>query len=820
MSNTATPNVMTKQSLTAATKTTDKQKALSEYTLDAANFPDKSVGCPVMTTNFGVRVGDDDNSLKAGPRGPVLLEDFHFREKMTHFDHERIPERIVHARGSAAHGFFQVYDDSLKAFTSAAVLTDPSLVTSTFVRFSTVMGSRGSADTVRDVRGFATKFYTQQGNWDLVGNNIPVFFIQDALKFPDLIHAGKPEPHNEIPQAQTAHDNFWDFISLMPESTHMILWALSDRAIPRSYRMMQGFGVNTFVLVNERRQRSFVKFHWRPVLGVHSLTWDECLKINGADPDFHRRDLWEAIDNGAFPEYELGVQVVPEADEDKFDFDLLDCTKLIPEEQVPVKWVGKMVLNKNPEEFFTETEQVAFCTQNVVPGIDFSNDPMLQGRNMSYLDTQLIRLGGPNFQQIPINRPICPVLNFQRDGYNQRIIHKGKINYWPNRQQLPKPGNATGASDNGTITHADVMKQQTDEQKELAALHADAFISYHEKIAAMKVRARGPKFQEHFNQAELFYNSLSQPEKTHITNAAIFELGHVDDVGVRQRIVDRLSFVDHALAATVAQTIGVVVPRPSGRKAYGKTSPALSQLNTAFATIKSRKVAILAADGYDQSQMAALYTAIKVQAAIPMLVSTRKGTIYAAGHKYAKDASSAPPESKEESMDFSSTNATWSIFTSRSVLFDATIILDGPQSVATLSQYGEAIGWVAETFKHYKAILAIGSGIELLQAANLDRLSRGLDLASEKTANKAVQSHGVVTVMNWSATAPPKEGVQEESKAGSVLQSAVTAVSSAISAATGARLSEGYMPNDAAAQFFDSMKKHRDWTRDVAKVPA
>ena len=859
MSNTATPNATTKQSLTAATMVTDKQKDLRDYVLDPMRYPDGHT----MTTNWGAKIGNDDSTLKAGPRGPTLMEDFHFREKMTHFDHERIPERVVHARGAAAHGFFQVYDDSLSKYTTAPVLTDPSRVTSTFVRFSTVLGSRGSADTVRDVRGFATRFYAQEGNWDLVGNNIPVFFIQDALKshthtthtalvhllppllhpptrlavahcscsfpallslvfrFPDLIHAGKPEPHNEIPQGQTAHDNFWDYISLTPESTHMIMWILSDRTIPRSYRTMQGFGVNTFVLVNAQRQRTFVKFHWRPILGVHSLTWDECLKINGTDPDFHRRDLYDAIDNGGFPEYEFGVQLVPEADEDKFDFDLLDCTKLIPEEQVPVQWVGKMVLNKNVDEYFTETEQVAFCTQNVVPGIDFSNDPMLLGRNMSYLDTQLLRLGGPNFQQIPINRPICPVMNFQRDGYNQRIIHAGKINYYPNRQQIIKPGNALKHS--GDITEEETRNEKLSyEDKELQAIHANAFVTYGEKMQGMKTRARGPKFQEHLSQAELFFNSMSTVEKTHITNAAIFELGHVDDLGVRSRIIDRLNLVNHQLALTVAQNVGIPAPKPSTRKMHGKSSPALSQLNTAFASIRGRKVAILVADGYDQSQMAAVYTAIKTQGAVPQVVSIRKGTIYSSNHPNGQTPS-PPVESKEEKMDFSAVDAVWSIFFSKSILFDATIILDGAQSIATLSQYGETTGWVAETYKHYKAILAIGAGIQLLQAANLDRLSK-LELASEASGNNAVNSHGVVSVYSWSATAPPKDGgagaqEEKETTVGSVIQTVTTAVTSAIGAATGAKMSH-YMPNDAAAQFFDAMKNHRDWTRDVARVPA
>src|SRR6187200_2780348 len=368
-----------------------------------------------LTTNQGLKINDNQNSLKAGERGATLLEDFILREKITHFDHERIPERVVHARGSAAHGYFQVYE-SLEKYTKAGFLTDTSRETPVFVRFSTVAGSRGSTDLARDVRGFAVKFYTDEGNYDLVGNNIPVFFIQDAVKFPDLVHAVKPEPHHDMPQAASAHDTFWDFISLMPESMHMIMWAMSDRAVPRSYRMMEGFGVHTFRLVNAAGESRFVKFHWKPLLGVHSLAWDEATKINGKDPDFHRRDLWEAIENGDFPEWELGVQVVEVKDEHKFDFDLLDATKLIPEELVPVRRIGKMTLNRNPDNFFAETEQVAFHVGHLVPGIDVTEDPLMQGRLFSYLDTQLIRLGGPNFNEMPINRAQCPMRNFQRDG--------------------------------------------------------------------------------------------------------------------------------------------------------------------------------------------------------------------------------------------------------------------------------------------------------------------------------------------------------------------------------------------------------------------
>lgn len=414
-----------------AKKTSEKKNAPArqenDKTVKLESFVADSTG-ELLTTNHGLRINDDQNSLKAGERGATLLEDFILREKITHFDHERIPERIVHARGSAAHGVFKVYKD-MSELTKAAFLLDPEVETPVFVRFSTVAGSRGSTDLARDVRGFAVKFYTQEGNFDLVGNNMPVFFIQDAIKFPDLVHAVKPEPDNEMPQAASAHDTFWDFISQMPESSHMIMWAMSDRALPRSYRMMEGFGVHTFRFVNASGVSNFVKFHWKPLLGVHSVAWDEAQNISGKDPDFHRRDLWDAIEAGAFPEWELGVQIVAEEDEFKFDFDLLDPTKLIPEELVPVQRIGKMTLNRNPDNFFAETEQVAFHVGHVVPGIDFTNDPLLQGRLFSYTDTQLIRLGGPNFHEIPINRPVVPVNNNQRDGYMRQTINRGKTIY-------------------------------------------------------------------------------------------------------------------------------------------------------------------------------------------------------------------------------------------------------------------------------------------------------------------------------------------------------------------------------------------------------
>ena len=599
----------------------------------------------------------------------------------------------------------------------------------------------------------------------------------------------------------------------------MIMWTLSDRAIPRSYRTMQGFGVHSFILVNEQRKRTFCKFHWRPVLGVHSLTWDECLKINGTDPDFHRRDLYDAIEAGSYPEYEFGVQLVPEEDEHKFDFDLLDCTKLIPEELVPVRWVGKMVLNKAPDDFFAETEQVAFCTQHVVPGIDFSDDPMLAGRNFSYQDTQLTRLGSVNWQQIPINRPIIPVVNNHRDGHMQTNIHVGKVNYWPNRYQMPKPANAVGGVGK-SLDIPENEQQETYEEKEANAVRAGGFITYPERIEGVKSRMRGEKFQEHFKQAQLFFNSMSAVEQLHITNAAIFELGHVDDIGVRQRMVGRFNNIDHQLAVNVAQAIGVPPPTKPGLANDGQTSPCLSQLNTAFDSISGRKVAILAADGYDQAQMAVLTLAIKAQGAVAQVVSTRKGTIYSSSHKGSKDPSQ-PTESKQETMDSSAIDAPWSIFTSKSVLFDATIIVGGQQSVDTLSQYGEAGTWVAETFKHHKAILAIDAGITLLQLANIDRLAN-VKLATAADADSPVLSQGVVTVNGWSATKPPAGMDEEKSGSGSGVVGAVKQLAGAVKElATGAPGKGGdWMPNNATSLFIQSMKRHREWNREVQRIMA
>ncbi|MFC0417063.1 catalase [Cytobacillus solani] len=522
-------------------------------------------GKHALTTNQGLKMAQDEFSLKAGLRGPTLMEDFHFREKMTHFDHERIPERIVHARGVGAHGFFQLYE-SLEAYTKADFLTNPSKTTPVFVRFSTVQGSRGSNDTVRDVRGFATKFYTDEGNYDLVGNNMPVFFIQDAIKFPDFVHAVKPEPHNEIPQGASAHDTFWDFIAQNPESAHMVMWHMSDRAIPRSYRMMEGFGVHTFRLINDEGQAHFVKFHWKPVLGVHSLVWDEAQKIAGKNPDFHRQDLYEAIEKGDYPEWELGLQLIPEEKEHAFDFDILDPTKLWPEEEVPVKIVGKMTLNRNVDNFFAETEQAAFHPGHVVPGIDFSNDPLLQGRLFSYTDTQLSRLGGPNFHQIPINQPVCPFHNNQREGMHQMTIHHGQTSYHRNSLNDNQP--APVPAEHGGYEH------------------------YQEKIDGQKIRGRSDSFLDFYSQAKLFFNSLASFEQQHVKDAFSFELGKCKSDMVKANAVALLNHIDRQLAQAVADNIGVPLPKENLEIQSDKKSPALSMANT-ICKPDSKNVAIV-----------------------------------------------------------------------------------------------------------------------------------------------------------------------------------------------------------------------------------
>src|SRR6188474_1860617 len=598
-----------------------KSNSNNKKVSDLAPFRENSAE-EFLSTNQGLRINDDQNSLKAGERGPSLLEDFLLREKITHFDHERIPERIVHARGVAAHGVFQVYE-SMARHTKAKFLQDPAAKTPVFVRFSTVVGSRGSSDLARDVRGFAVKFYTEEGNYDLVGNNIPVFFIQDAVKFPDLVHAVKPEPHNELPQAASAHDTFWDFISLMPESMHMIMWVMSDRAIPRSFRMMEGFGVHTFRFVNDKGKSRFVKFHWKPLLGVHSVVWDEAQKISGKDPDFHRRDLWEAIENGDFPEWEFGVQIVEEKDEQKFDFDLLDATKLVPEELVPVRRIGKLTLNRNPENFFAETEQVAFHPGHVVSGIDFSNDPLMQGRLFSYTDTQLIRLGGPNFHEIPINRPVTPLHNNQRDGYMRQTVNRGQTSYEPNSLRGGCPFQA-GSDMCG-------------------------FASYAERIDAQKIRERSPSFHDHFSQATLFFKSQSEIEQNHIVRALRFELGKVETVPIRERMLFLLAQVDKGLANRVAEGLGAAIPakleKPVNMSVPGDVDPKKVQPKRAIEmepsptlrmidnpnfpsdTISTRKIAFLVANGFDDAALLDMKQALMTAGAVVVTVAPHLGSL-------------------------------------------------------------------------------------------------------------------------------------------------------------------------------------------------
>ncbi|WP_276495709.1 catalase [Pontibacter litorisediminis] len=668
-----------------------------------------------LTTEQGVRIGHSEDSLKAGSRGPTLLEDFHFRERMTHFDHESMPERVVHARGSGAYGFFQPYDDSLKEFTKAKFLTNPATKTPVFVRFSTVVGSRGSADTVRDVRGFATKFFTEEGNYDLVGNNMPVFFIQDANKFPDLVHAIKPMPDNEMPQASAAHDTFWDFASLMPELNHMIMWVLSDRAIPRSFRMMDGFGVHTFRFVNEAGKGTFVKFHWKPKLGVHSLLWDEAQKLAGKDPDWLRRDLWEAIEMGDYPEFELNVQLVPEEDEFKYDFDLLDATKLIPEELVPLRPVGLMTLNRNPDNFFAETEQVAFHPGNLVPGIDVTNDPLLQGRLFSYVDTQLNRFNSANFTELPINRPVVPVNNNQGAGFMRYTIDKGKANYWPNSLGGGSP--------------------------KMAPESEGAFVHYTEKVEGHKIRARSASFGDHYSQATLFWNSMTAPEKQHIVNAAHFELGKVESKEIRERMVGHFSKVSMELAQRVAAGIGVEVPQNFDQESTGryedneaseKMKKGKSVKDTVFVsmerrdkveTAKSRKVAILVEDGFDCNELVQVRQALQEAGAHVKIVSKLLGKRKA---------------SNGEEVEVDKNHVT-----TGSIMFDAIYIPDGEKSIAALLQEGDALHFISEAFKHCKSIATSGHGLKLLEKAFV----MGVDFAGE-SSGKVVSDKGVVTAGN------------------------------------------------------------------------
>jgi catalase len=633
-----------------------------------------------LTTNQGVQVGDNQSSLKAGLRGPTLLEDFILREKITHFDHERIPERIVHARGSAAHGFFECYEP-LDKYTRASLFAEAGKQTPVFVRFSTVLGERGSTDTARDVRGFAVKFYTDEGNWDLVGNNIPIFFIQDAMKFPDLVHAAKPEPHFAMPQAGTAHDTFWDFASLMPEITAMLMWAMSDRAIPRSYRTMQGFGVHTYRLVNAAGESHFVKFHWTPTAGTHSLVWDEAVKISGADPDFHRRDLWEAIEAGAYPEYELGLQIFTEEEAEAFTFDVLDATKIVPEELVPVVPVGKLVLNRNPDNFFAETEQVAFCTAHVVPGIDFSNDPLLAGRIHSYVDTQISRLGGPNFHEIPINAPLAQVHNNQRDGMHRQGIHRGRVSYEPNSLGGGCPFQAGTAG----------------------------FVSLPEpgEVEDHKVRGKPERFADHYSQATLFWNSQSPVERTHIVNAFRFELSRVQTPSIRERMVSGLMNVASELAEAVAKGLGIrqlPAPMPKVLKTDVKPevtkSPALSLLaRPGDGSVRARRVAMLVADGVEGEALTALAERLSAGGAVPRFVGSTLGAV-----------ETAAGDALEVDVTMEATP---------SVLYDAVVLPDGADAVDRLAADGRTLEFVKDQYRHCKPILAWGAASALLAKAGI-----------------------------------------------------------------------------------------------------
>ncbi|KAI5855069.1 catalase [Durotheca rogersii] len=653
-----------------------------------------------ITSDFGVKEGNVDEWLRAVDQdktGPALLEDSFSRERIHRFDHERIPERVVHARGAGAFGNFRLFQ-SIEDVTSAGVLTDTSRETPVFVRFSTVQGSRGSADTVRDVRGFAVKFYTQEGNWDIVGNNIPVFFIQDAIKFPDFVHAVKPEPHNEVPQGQTAHNNFWDFVFMHTEATHMYMWAMSDRAIPRSYRMMQGFGVNTFVLVNKKGERHFVKFHFTPELGVHSLVWDEALKIAGQDPDFHRKDLYEAIENGAYPKWKFGVQLIPESKEHDFDFDILDATKLWPEDLVPVRYIGELELNRNVDEYFTQTEQVAFCTSHMVPGIAHSDDPLLQGRSFSYFDTQLSRLG-INWQELPINKPVCPVMNFNRDGQGRHTISRGTVNYWPNRYELRPPAQASEG----------------------------AYPEPNFPVRGVKARTKSTKFREHYNQAQLFYNSLSKHERQHVAAAFSFELDHCDDPIVYERMSQRLAEIDLGLAQTVAEMVGGTKPDKETRENHGRRATKLSQVEFRpdEPTIKSRRIAILIADGFDGAVYAAIKAAIQTSSGLPFTIGTRRSEIFAANSSQ-NPGSGVKPDHHLEGM--------------RSTLFDAVFVPGGAESIETLSESGRALHWLREAFGHLKPIGGTGEAVQLFQ------LAFPIPEIRVSTDSRPVESYGVVTM--------------------------------------------------------------------------
>jgi catalase len=639
---------------------------------------------PALTTNQGIPVPDNQNSLRASPRGPTLLEDFILREKITHFDHERIPERIVHARGSAAHGYFEL-TKSLQKYTTAKILTEVSVRTPLFARFSTVAGGAGSVDTPRDVRGFAVKFYTKEGNWDLVGNDIPVFFIQDAMKFPDLVHAVKMEPDRAFPQAASAHDTFWDFISLTPESMHTILWAMSDRGIPRSLRMIEGFGIHSFRLISESGESTFVKFHWRPKLGLQSTVWDEALKLQAADNDFHRRDLFEAIQRGDFPEWEFAVQLFTEADAAKFPFDHLDATKLIPEELVPLTVIGRMVLDRWPDNFFAETEQAAYCPANIVPGIDFSNDPLLQGRLFSYLDTQLIRLGGPNFHQLPINAPKCPFANQQRDGHMQMQVPKGRVNYEPSSLD-PRSARATPAG----------------------------FPSFAEPAAeGAKGRIRAESFADHYSQPRQFYRSQTPPEQAHIASALVFELSKVETLHVREAVVGHLRHIDKDLAQRVANGLGLTALPPAPSAAVPARdlppSPPLQIIGKMKDTLKGRVVGILIDDGSDAAAIEAVRKAAEAAGAVVKIVAPKVG-----GAKLG-DGRHQPADGQ--------------LAGTPSTVFDAVAVLLSVDAGKKLSKEAAAVDFVRDAFGHLKAIVADAGAQAVLKAGRVGKDAGVVDAA-------------------------------------------------------------------------------------------
>ncbi len=646
-----------------------------------------------LTTNHGVPISDNQNSLKAGPRGPSLLEDMILREKIQHFDHERIPERIVHARGSAAHGVFTL-TKSLKKYTTARILTAVGEETETFTRFSTVAGGAGSVDTPRDVRGFATKFYTREGNWDLVGNNIPVFFIQDAMKFPDLVHAVKMEADRGYPQAASAHDTFWDFVGLMPETMHMIMWAMSDRTIPRSLRMMEGFGVNTFRLVNDKGEGTFVKFHWRPVLGTQSTCWDEAVKIAGADPDFHRRDLFDAIATGNFPEWDFAVQLISQEQADELPFDILDATKVIPEEMVPLQVIGRLVLNRNPDNFFAETEQVAFLPTNLPPGIDVSEDPLLQGRLFSYQDTQLSRLGTPNFHQLPINQPKgCPFMNFQRDGQMQHLIPKGRANYEPN--SLAEAGEVGGPRSCPTT----------------------GFRSFEAATAGTKVRLRAETFADHYSHARMFFHSLEAPEQAHLASALVFELSKVALPHVRLRVLANLQNVDEDLAKRVADGMAMDLPEPSQPAAEPVAmdpSPPLRIIGKYKPTLKGRAVGILVTDGADGAMVNAVKAAVEAEGATVKIVAPKIGGVTLKGGK------KLPADGQLQGM--------------LSVIFDAVAIIVSDEGCAMLLKEGAAIDFANDAFGHLKAIGHSPQAMPLLKKAGVEPDAGIIDLSKGEKA--------------------------------------------------------------------------------------